>query len=398
MTRVMSSCPGAAARSPRHAGMPLLDLVDRVAREADSRALEEIHSFRRPFRSPDRGVMSFIEYVSGLRETPRAWEYCHNDGFVLDVAFDLVVEKFSSLPNPADKRWQFHQRSDESVKQTQTDCRYYFEAFLTHVEGRLELWRSLSAVERESELEWSLTRHVKRHFYLSCLEALRRTRRLETRYVWHVNGGSLCLWLPRDIAGSKRRDWLEQHVKDVNLSQPGERERVQARIHRMAFKRRIFSFSDLHGGGRQIRATVPEPSANIERAISVDGLAETVAKEKADSIHRRGRAIQQLGKQRLMQMVGVIFDNLSHDLYKPAHVAREFGLDKATFSRFAGTRWLQSGNRAGSNSIPDLWLNVAQTLAKHPAFREAAQEYGVWSGVVDVLHANAPSDAEEDDG
>ena len=62
-------------------------------------------------------------------------------------------------------------------------------------------------------------------------------------------------------------------------------------------------------------------------------------------------------------------------------LAEAFGLSQATLSRFAGSRW-RSGART---RLPDLWRNVAQTLARHTAFIEMAEKAGVWGKVQRVL-------------
>ena len=57
-------------------------------------------------------------------------------------------------------------------------------------------------------------------------------------------------------------------------------------------------------------------------------------------------------------------------------LAKDFGLSKSTFSRFAGSRWLNS-----KKAIPDLWLNTAHVLSTYPVFQEVAKETGVWEQV-----------------
>ena len=79
-------------------------------------------------------------------------------------------------------------------------------------------------------------------------------------------------------------------------------------------------------------------------------------------------------------MVQHIFEKIADDDYHDIAVARMFGLSKATFSRFAGSRW-----DASKRNIPDLWLNTAQVLSVHPDFKETALEAGVWKQVVLTL-------------
>ena len=65
-------------------------------------------------------------------------------------------------------------------------------------------------------------------------------------------------------------------------------------------------------------------------------------------------------------------------------IADSIGINRATFTRFAGCNWLR-GDRKGDIPIPDLWLNTAHTLAKYPVFVKAAQAAGVLPRVKKVL-------------
>jgi hypothetical protein len=63
---------------------------------------------------------------------------------------------------------------------------------------------------------------------------------------------------------------------------------------------------------------------------------------------------------------------LSEGSYEEETLAEMFGLNRATFSRFAGSQWRSSGK-----TVPDLWRNLAETLARHSAFVETARQAGV---------------------
>jgi len=125
----------------------------------------------------------------------------------------------------------------------------------------------------------------------------------------------------------------------------------------------------------------------IRREADASDLAATVAQEKAEAIHEQRPAIQALGVSALRALVLRIFDALAEGHYEDSMLADAFGLSKATFSRFAGSRW-----QAGDNArVPDLWLNVARTLSAHTAFGEAAQRAGVWARVEEVLRRSPSS-------
>ena len=106
---------------------------------------------------------------------------------------------------------------------------------------------------------------------------------------------------------------------------------------------------------------------------------------------RSARAIRALGKSRLKQLILRIFDELNEEAYEEKRLADAFGLSRATFSRFAGSRWKSHS----SGQIPDLWANTAQTLAGHGRFVEAAEEAGVWDEVQKIVTGNRLTQIEE---
>ena len=103
---------------------------------------------------------------------------------------------------------------------------------------------------------------------------------------------------------------------------------------------------------------------------------KVVAEEKAANIQQQRRSIRKLGKTKLKKMILQIFGDIICDDYRDSEIAKDFGLTKATFSRFAGSRWNQTGF-----SIPDLWRNTAQVLIYHPIFRQVVKDTGFWDVV-----------------
>ena len=84
--------------------------------------------------------------------------------------------------------------------------------------------------------------------------------------------------------------------------------------------------------------------------------------------------------RKLKRLVLRIFEELCHGEYNDGKVAKDFGLSKATFSRFAGSRWTKSGS-----VTPDLWVNTAQVLSAHKDFKKVAVESGVLGKVEATL-------------
>ncbi|MCX7013949.1 MAG: hypothetical protein NTW86_15590, partial [Candidatus Sumerlaeota bacterium] len=166
---------------------------------------------------------------------------------------------------------------------------------------------------------------------------------------------------------------------------PGEKARVQGIIESRMGRRGVVGMEECE--------CVEDRSARMDRlfswaflyGITVHGLVETVAQEKAASIERQRPAIRSLGRERLKALIHEVFERLE-DPSKPAHeTATRFGLSPASFSRFAGSRWREEPPSEKEGRVPDLWLNVARVLSNHPGFVEAAKVSGVWPQVERVL-------------
>ena len=168
---------------------------------------------------------------------------------------------------------------------------------------------------------------------------------------------------------------------DLDPSRPEERKRVQRIIDDQLGTRHLFRFSELGSDPDQFPAKQDVVPPSVPDDLTTKGLAEAVAHEKAESIDRQRPAIRRMGPQRLEQMIRRIFDDMGAGVHSDIAIARDFGLSKPTYSRFAGSRWRQSPRRAAEGMIPDLWRNTAQVLACYPTFTEAAKEAGVW-GVI----------------
>ena len=120
----------------------------------------------------------------------------------------------------------------------------------------------------------------------------------------------------------------------------------------------------------------------IEHEFRSRRLAEVVADEKADNILRQRPAIQALGRAALKRLVRRILDDLADGQYEERPIAESFGISTPTLSRFAGHRW----HCDADTPPPDLWTNIAQTVAGHRAFVEIAKEAGVWPRLQDLAH------------
>ena len=331
--------------------LPLRELVARIARDSDLSALHELHNRRTLFSFREDYRLLLANYLNRLRESATAggWE-AHSDR-----AYDLTLDKFSHFPNDGTG---------------QTDCRNYFNAALRVLEQRMPH----SELRGELLLAQILQRLIYKHFQHSLRESKRNG--LMTRYEWEFLSGKLMLLMPRSMTGSERRRWLEENVPDIIPSRLGERNRIQALIDD-AFADSQLPLDEEVDGYLQ--------SSSWPDSISVHGLAQTLASEKADGILELRPTIQGLGVEKLEALIHRIFDQLSEGALRDGEIAHEFGLTTATFSRFAGSQWNASDLKG---VIPDLWRNLARLLASHEDFIAAATEAGIWNRVVAIQRAS----------
>ncbi len=358
--------------------LSLIDLVARIVNYHDRSALEEVLN-RRIFHSPERSRLRLPEFLQYLR----SWAYQGSWGArrayeAADKAYDITLDKFSNLPISNGSDEDSPSPKPLEVKQFGPDCRYYYQAFRENRARDIKTRPPQGELESETRAAAAMQRFVKRHFYLSLLEAKRSTNEFWSRYNWRIDDQTICVWLPTFLKGTERRKWLEKNIKDPDPARPGERERIQSIIGRRLASMVLIPYHD------QI-ALEETDSADNQGTRGMEfgfSLAQFVAKEKSCDINNQRRSIKQLGRNNLRQLIIRIFEDLDAGVYQDNRIAKDFGLSKATFSRFAGSRWQRTPNR----TIPDLWLNTAQVLSTHPEFKAAAIQAGVWEQVEEAVN------------
>jgi len=361
----------------RHSGYEratLLDLARCIFHRSDRKALRELHDNRTLFNSSADRRIVMAEFLLELKDRDVAFQWCGRDVVAVDRAYDLTLAKFLNLPAAG------HNGSHDD-EDAGPDCRYYYRAFHDHATESSQKNPVSTVIETELRAAEILQGMVTRHFYLSCLECRRRTLKLVRRYCWRVDGHSLTVWLPIEMAGGRCRTWLEANVPDVDPSRPGERERIQAVIDRLWSRRRILSLDRMSQQEQVVSADSSPGQSFVEEEISAHGLAGFVAEEKAETIADQRPTIRALGPSRLRKLIMTVFDSLAEERYNAERIAMDYDLSKATFSRFAGSRWASDNNASGGRDVPDLWRNTAHVLASHEDFVAIAQQAGVWDRV-----------------
>jgi len=318
--------------------------------------------------------MLLAEFLSALCATPQAQALTGHSVALAELAYDLTIDKFANLPSD--------QVASANGKRAGSDCRCYLQSFL----DRMAKWKAgnpgADPLREEIAASRTLQRQVVRAFQRSCLEARRSCNPGRSRYAWHVDGRVLYVWVPAWMPGHERRDWLEANVENADPGRPGERRRVQSIIDERLGVPRQVRLDETSRTAASHPVSLPREHS-VEGGVSVRGLAQVVAEEKAENLHLQRPAIRALGQPALRDLILRIFGDLGEGRYEEKRLARAFGLSRATLSRFAGSRW----HPEPGSQPPDLWVNVAQTLASHQAFAEAAEEAGVWREVEAILEA-----------
>jgi len=348
--------------NPPYCSLSLIDLLRKIVDDNDIQALEEFHKNRALFIYNGKRNLRFIDFITILCERVVKKKLPVNNAVELaEKAYDLTVDKFSSLPVESESLVSAKNERDPKKNRKGIDCRLYFKAFLEKATQTFAKKKVTGQIEQEALSAAILQGFVNRHFYLSRLEAERQINPFWSRYNWKIKGKSICIRLPISLKGRERPKWLKEHIKDPDPQKAKERQRIQRIIYQRFFKEKLISISD--------KANLLKTEPRIDNSAWGNNfgmsLAQAVAKEKATNINLLRRSIRALGEKKLRQLILRIFEDINQGEYKDGKVAKDFGLSKATFSRFAGSKWHNSGE-----AIPDLWHNTAKVLSSHKLFNE----------------------------
>ena len=308
--------------------LSLVELIRQIVFYGDTNALNELHENRSVFQYQDRRGLLMVDFLVRLKERPVTKRWCGYSQITIDRAFDLALSKFLYIPQEIENK--------SNISETKgTDCRYYFEAYLEYVSRKIQ--KSMDILEIELVAAKLLETFVSRHFYLSCLEWRRREHKMVRRICWELNGHCLSLWMPMELTVKQCRQWLKDNIQDEQIEDNWERERVQEIIDRRLSRKKILSFANL----QEYEKVSPEPSyisLVVKEDILANGLAETLANEKADCIELQRPAIRLLGKDKLKALIHKTFDNLMNHGKDYQNILSEFSLSKSTYNRFAGNK------------------------------------------------------------
>jgi hypothetical protein len=264
------------------------------------------------------------------------------------------------------------------------DCRKYYLAFLQTFKREKKRKRIKSQSEQELKAGMILQRRVWRNFWLSRKECERGTP-FSIRYAWKVGGLKIYLWYPAYMTPKEFKAWLMENVKDFDLKAANARDRIQSLIDDN-LPRGYHVPLDVSGVIGTLRAKDEASSIDTQEGyMFARNLAETVAQEKAENLEKLRPAIRELREESVRRLILQIFSEIEQDDYDLTRTARQYGISKATLSRFAGSSWFEKMDGVQTVTVPDLWKNTAGILAQNPIFLDTVLASGFKGKLKEVL-------------
>ena len=357
-------------------------LVMHIVEDADRLALRILLETRRLFYLLHEPPLLLPEFIMKLRgRMAMRANYNADDCKLADCTYDLTLDKYSNFPEPIKKSSKPHKRS---LKGMRIDCRKYYRAFLSAF--RME--RKRLKIRTQSQEEFLagivLQRLVLRNFFWSRKECERGTP-FSIRYAWVVDGGKIYLHYPSHMTAKEFKAWLNENVTDTNPRAPDEKKWIQSLIDEKLGRGHHVSL-DESGIVRTLKAKEEPCTTDTQEGYMFGrNLADAVAQEKVENIEKLRPGIRELGQNSIRKLVRQIFSALEHGDYELTKMAEQYGISKATLSRFAGSSWFEKMDGAQIVTVPDLWENTAVVLAKNPVFLDTVLASGFGDKLKEVL-------------
>ena len=349
-----------------------LELIRLVVNNSDEMALRCFLETRTIFAENGSGrKLLLFDYLDRLRKKPyRSKTIYIRESDINDCAYDLTLEKYLNL------------KSEKGP-----NCRNYFGAFVKIVERKIAHGVYNTQTEEESDAGKVLQRLVRANFHLSRLECIRKIKPT-IRYTWKTKSGEITIEYPAYMTAGEIREWLEENIKDVNPMNPNEQKRIQEIIDSNLRPVQKISL-DNPKMERSLSSEFDIRFSGWKASIHfMNDLVSSVVERKVKHIEILRPAIRQLGEKRIRDLIFRIFEDLVKDDFHDAKIAKEFGISRATFSRFAGSQWYKDNMK--STTVPDLWCNTATVLVQSDSFLDRVIESGFKDGLERILNTVKP--------
>ncbi len=351
-----------------------LELITRIHEQSDQEALNFLLEQRKLIQHDGKWQL-LPDFLWELR---RAWYRPYilipSDELQirekLDLIYDRTLQKFSIL-----------KPQDETDSIPGPYCNQQYKRIYNEYNGLSKPRLVFTEIDRETLINGIIKKTVVNNLRYSWLEVCRLTNRFFSRYRWQVNQKYIELRKPIRIAGHSFRKWLEENVPDPDPDRRDEKKRVQAIIN-AAFGFGSVSRMDLTKAKKLHFVSENDPLKNQYDEYISHNLYEAVAREKSLSLPKLRPAIRKLGQEKVKELVLVILNLYVEEKQSDEEIAEEYGLSKATFSRFAGRNWKK--NKTGAFQVPDLWSNMAEVIIKNPIFMETALSLGIGDMIKEI--------------
>ena len=289
-------------------------------------------------------ILNIPQYILQLKES-RTLSLSESQ-MILDYAYDITIAKFSNIPS----------KTGDGI-----DSRYYYRAFLDYVILKLE---GKNVLQREIFTARKLRQFIDRHFKWSILDAKRKENGFVRSYTWKTGCSSYRINMPAVMTGRQCSDWLNDNIGVPDTDNAFEKERIQHIVNEQLFV--PVKLSADADNFDLVSSKAPLPLCQvIDAELNRQSLADCIADEKADNLDSLRPTVAKIGSDNVRNLVKDIFEEINNDRYQPSLLAEKYNLSPASMTRFASIKWSRN-----SNSMPQLWQNLARYVVNSSKYSE----------------------------
>lgn len=342
--------------------LSIFNLIEKVALDKDQRALNHLLDNLKLIQYNDTRYL-FYDFLNLLykRQFSPYINIKKNETDLnekLELTYEKTLKQFSVLrPNK------------KSIKMAGPFCNAKYNRLYEQIVGINEN----SIGERFQYLVLSTIK-------FSWLESCRELNKFYERYRWRVDNEYIELYRPIKIDARDFRVWLNENINLSEFRGGDRKQNIQQLVYNhFGFQREVPFYDDYTQ--HEVFNQSHDPLEVNEKRYIGKFLFKIIAKEKSENFKLLRPSIRRLGKQKVKELVLKILDQFDDMKFSDASIANEYGLDKATFSRFASSKWSRDD---GIDRIPDLWKNIAGVISRNPNFVDAAVTLGI-KGSIDLI-------------
>lgn len=357
----------------KYASLSTYELIKRIVQYCDVDERNYLLDFRRIIQH-EKTWMLIPEYILYLCK--------------YEIPFNLDRSKYED-------REEFEDRVYEL-----TNARFIeFPKENSRGEGCLNQYNHILNVVRESDypedsikieqlISAELKKTIRRQFYLCIKEGHRQINPFQKRYEWRRDGKKIImLYRPTTVDVGSVTRWLDESFPVIDDTDPEFKEKVQDALDQRFGSGFFIRLDEEYDDGDQ-KFEIPVAPKEYDASPDYQEIISWVVKRKDLEFDELRSGIQNLGRERVKELVFEIMDSNSKGKYEQNKIAEAFGVSKSTMSRFAGTKW-----DTEQETVPDLWRNAIRVILAKPEFIELAAENGL-ENIIKELTATDTRDQE----